>query len=178
MEIISISPINETDWLDMRKLGLDFINRYGSRRYTREGVTRLQTMSLQEFQQPGTSMMAATVRGEHGRTPIGLSIVNLFGQAIFLVAIHPLYRNQRIGPSLILSQQSKLGYLCCKLSSDYYSGLHMCFDAGMHAIALESRLSGKPKLVMSLGSPDTARTIDDIDSDSTQEGELLCLSPS
>lgn len=181
MEITAITPLNESDWLDIREQCYDFISRFGSRRLTHEGLSSLQNMSLQQLQQPGTSLIAATVRGEYGRMPVGICYVTGFGETACLIAIHPLYRDRRIGTSLILSQQSRLGYLCCKVAADNYSSLHICFDAGMYAIALESNPAGKPTLVMISGSADStasAGAMNDLDSDSTQEGEILCLNRS
>lgn len=170
MEITSITPVSEADWLDIRGQCYDFMCRFGSRRLTREGCSKLEKMSFQQLKQPGTSIIAATVRGEQGRMPVGVCFVAGYGETACLIAVHPLYRNRHIGTSLILSQQSRLGRLRFKVASDNYSSLTMCFHAGMHAVALESGPTGKPTLIMSVGTD-----VNDLDSDSKQEGETLCL---
>lgn len=169
MEITAISPVNELEWLDIREQCNDFISRFGSRRHTQGELKQLQKMPFNELHQPGTSLIAATVRGEYGQVPVGVCFVSGFGQKSFLIAIHPLYRNRNLGPSLILSQKSTLGYLYCKVGVDHYSSLHICFDAGMHAIALERSSTGKPTLIMSTCPMESPA------SNSMQEGDLLCL---
>ncbi|MFC7681010.1 N-acetyltransferase [Paenibacillus sp. GCM10028914] len=177
MEITSISARNESDWCDIREQCYEFMCRYGNRRLTREGCSNLQKLSFQQLNQPGTSLISATVRGEEGRIPVGICFVAGFGETACLIAVHPLYRNKGIGTSLILSQQLKLGRLQCKVATDNYSSLKMCFQAGMHAVAIENGPTGKATLIMSGGSSLLARALYDLDSDSTQEGESLCLNP-
>ncbi|WP_054957032.1 hypothetical protein [Paenibacillus dakarensis] len=174
MDISSISPVTETDWLNIREQCCDFISRFGSR-INQEGLRRLQNMPFHKIKEPSTSLIAATVRGEHGKMPVGICMVTGYGESDWLFAIHPLYRNQDIGPSLIRSQLSRLGYLCFKVPVNHYSSLRMCFDAGMHAVALESRPSSRPVLIMCAGSPGSAKTGNNSKTDSTQEGESSCL---
>ncbi|SMF76508.1 hypothetical protein SAMN05661091_1317 [Paenibacillus uliginis N3/975] len=149
MEITSISPVNPADWPDIREQCYDFMCRFGNRRLTREGCNTLQKMSFDQVQHPGTSLIAATVRGEHGKMPVGICFVTGFGEDACLIAVHPLYRNRHIGTSLILFQLSRLGRLRCKVAADNYSSLKMCFHAGMQAVALEKGPTGKPTLVLS-----------------------------
>ncbi|AYB42713.1 N-acetyltransferase [Paenibacillus lautus] len=174
MEISCLSLSSPEEWPHARQQCSEFFRRYSNKRLTREGYQRLASLSYDELQQPGTSIVAATVRSDVGRMPVGICFAADYGESACMIAVHPLYRNRQIGSSLIRSQLSRFGRLRCKVAADHTASLQMCFHAGMQAIALEQGPTGKPTLIMSgsqpLRQPSSA--------DSIQEGEPLCRNPS
>lgn len=179
VEISCLSLSNPEEWPHARQQCSDFFRRYSNKRLTREGYQRLALLSYDELLQPGTSIMAATVRSDVGRIPVGMCFAADYGEGACMVAVHPLYRNRHIGSSLIRSQLSKFGRLQCKVAADHSASLQMCFHAGLQAIALEQGPTGKPTLVMSGTLPlHPFHSSSASRADSVQEGELLCQNPS
>lgn len=179
MEISCLSLSSPDEWPHARQQCSDFFRRYGNKRLTREGCQRLASLSYDELMQHGTSIIAATVRSDVGRIPVGVCFAADYGEGACMIAVHPLYRNRHIGSSLIRSQLSSLGRLRCKVAADHSASLQMCFHAGLQAIALEQGPTGKPTLIMSGTLPlNQNQSSSDSHADSIQEGELLCQSPS
>lgn len=174
MEISCLSLSSPEEWPHARQQCSEFFRRYSNKRLTREGYQRLASLSYDELLQPGTSIVAATVRGDIGRIPVGICFAADYGESACMIAVHPLYRNRQIGSSLIRSQLSRFGRLRCKVAADHTASLQMCFHAGMQAIALEQGLTGKPTLIMS----GTLPLHQPFNADSIQEGEPLCRNPS
>lgn len=174
MEISCLSLAGPEEWPHARHQCGEFFRRYSSKRLTREGYQRLASLSYDELLQPGTSIVAATVRGDIGRIPVGICFAADYGESACMIAVHPLYRNRQIGSSLIRSQLSRFGRLRCKVAADHTASLQMCFHAGMQAIALEQGPTGKPTLIMSGILP----LHQSFNADSIQEGEPLCRNPS
>ncbi|EGG31384.1 GNAT family N-acetyltransferase [Paenibacillus sp. HGF5] len=174
MEISCLSLAGPEEWPHARQQCSEFFRRYSSKRLTREGYQRLASLSYEELLQPGTSIVAATVRGDIGRIPVGICFAADYGESACMIAVHPLYRNRQIGSSLIRSQLSRFGRLRCKVAADHTASLQMCFHAGMQAIALEQGPTGKPTLIMSGILP----LHQSFNADSIQEGEPLCRNPS
>ncbi|MGG3307197.1 GNAT family N-acetyltransferase [Paenibacillus lautus] len=179
MEISCLSLSSPEDWPHARQQCSDFFRRYGNKRLTREGYQCLASLSYEGLLQPGTSIMAATVRSDIGRIPVGICFAADYGEGACMIAVHPLYRNRHIGSSLIRSQLSKFGRLRCKVAADHSASLQMCFHAGLKAIALEQGPTSKPTLVMSGVLPlHPSQSCSTSSADSIQEGELLCQNPS
>ncbi|MFE0555594.1 GNAT family N-acetyltransferase [Paenibacillus sp. NPDC058910] len=179
MEISSLSLSSPEEWPHARQQCSDFFRRYGNKRLTREGYQCLVSLSYEGLLQPGTSIMAATVRSDIGRIPVGICFAADYGEGACMIAVHPLYRNRHIGSSLIRSQLSKFGRLRCKVAADHSASLQMCFHAGLKAIALEQGPTSKPTLVMSGVLPlHPFQSCSTSSADSIQEGELLCQNPS
>ncbi|WP_339267276.1 GNAT family N-acetyltransferase [Paenibacillus sp. FSL W8-0187] len=179
MEISCLSLSSPEEWPHARQQCSDFFRRYGNKRLTREGYQCLASLSYEGLQQPGTSIMAATVRSDIGRIPVGICFAADYGEGACMIAVHPLYRNRHIGSSLIRSQLSKFGRLRCKVAADHSASLQMCFHAGLKAIALEQGPTSKPTLVMSGVLPlHPFQSCSTSSADSIQEGELLCQNPS
>ncbi|WP_234032660.1 N-acetyltransferase [Paenibacillus faecalis] len=127
MEISSILPDSSVEWPDIRQQCYDFLCRFGSRRLSSEGCSILQNMHYDQLQLPGTSLIAATVRGELGKIPVGICFTAGFGEDACLIAVHPLYRKRRIGTSLILFQLSKLKHMHCNVAIDHIQLLRCVF---------------------------------------------------
>ena len=179
MEISCLSLSSPDEWPHARQQCSDFLRRYSSKRLTREGYQRLASLSYDELMQPGTSILAATVRSDVGRIPVGICYAADYGEGACMIAVHPLYRNRHIGSSLIRSQLSRLGRLRCKVAADHSASLQMCFHAGLQAIALEQGPTGKPTLIMSGTLPlNQYQSSSAPNADSIQEGDLLCQNPS
>ncbi|MGG3504587.1 GNAT family N-acetyltransferase [Paenibacillus lautus] len=179
MEISCLSLSSPEEWPHARQQCSDFFRRYGNKRLTREGYQCLASLSYEGLLQPGTSIMAATVRSDIGRIPVGICFAADYGEGACMIAVHPLYRNRHIGSSLIRSQLSKFGRLRCKVAADHSASLQMCFHAGLKAVALEQGPTSKPTLVMSGVLPlHPFQSCSTSSADSIQEGELLCQNPS
>lgn len=179
MEISCLSLSSPEEWPHARQQCSDFFRRYGNKRLNREGYQCLASLSYEGLLQPGTSIMAATVRSDIGRIPVGICFAADYGEGACMIAVHPLYRNRHIGSSLIRSQLSKFGRLRCKVAADHSASLQMCFHAGLKAIALEQGPTSKPTLVMSGVLPlHPFQSCSTSSADSIQEGELLCQNPS
>jgi GNAT superfamily N-acetyltransferase len=179
VEISCLSLSSPDEWQYAREQCSEFFRRYSNKRLTREGYQRLASLSYDELLQPGTSIMAATVRSDIGRIPVGICFAADYGEGACMIAVHPLYRNRHIGSSLIRSQLSRFGRLRCKVAADHFASLQMCFHAGLQAIALEQGPTGKPTLIMSGTLPlHEFQSSSTSSADSIQEGELLCQNPS
>lgn len=175
MEIGSIIP-SAAEWPAVRQECYEFMRRFGSKRLTLAGCTLFRRLSYEDLALPGTSLVAATVRGEEGRTPIGISFTAGYGMQACLVAVHPLYRSRRIGTALLRTQLSRLGKLNFRVPGDHYAALKMCFYAGMRAEGLETDLTGKAAFILN-GEAVRPAGNEKHNPDTNQEGELLCLSP-
>ena len=82
------------EWQYARQQCSEFFRRYSNKRLTREGYQRLASLSYDELLQPGTSIMAATVRSDIGRIPVGICFAADYGEGACMIAVHPLYRGR------------------------------------------------------------------------------------
>lgn len=179
MKISSLSLSSSDEWPHAKRQCSDFFRRYSNEQLIHEDHQCLATLSYDELLKPGTSIVAATVRSDVGHIPVGICFAANFGEDACMVAVHPLYRNRRIGSSLIRSQLISFGRLRCKVVAEYSASLQMCFHAGLQAVALEQGPSGKPTLIMSGALPlNQFRSSLTTSADSIQEGELPCQNPS
>lgn len=175
MKISSLSLSSPDEWPHAKQQCSDFFRRYSNERLIHEVRHCLEMLSYDELQKPGTSIVAATVRSDVGRIPVGIGFAANYGEDAFMVAVHPLYRNRRIGSSLIRSLLIQFGRLRCKVAAEYSASLKMCFHAGLQAVALEQGPRGKPTFIMSTALPSHQfRSSLTTSADSIQEGELPC----
>jgi len=158
VEITQLSLSHPDEWPYVRQQCRDFFRRYGSKRLTLDGVQRLGSLTYEQLKEPGTSIIAATVRGDVGTIPIGMCYAEDYGESACLIAVHPLYRSRGIGSSLIRSQLSRLGRLRCKVAADHIASLKICFQAGLQATEIELGPTGKPTLVLNgvMGAPSSS----------------------
>ncbi|MEK3734077.1 MULTISPECIES: N-acetyltransferase [Paenibacillus] len=175
MEIARLHLHDPADWPHLRRECLEFFSRCGGRRLKAGPIGHLASLSYEALHQPGTSIVAATVRGELGSMPVGISYAADYGKEACMTAVHPLYRNRRIGSSLLRLQISELGQLHCTVATGHTAALKMCFLAGMHAEGLEMDAAGRPVLNLK-GVDIRPAAVKGASPDSNQEGELLCLS--
>lgn len=177
MEIARLNLYDPADWPDVRLECLKFLKQCGGKRLKPDHCRHLASLNSEGLQHPGTSIVAATVRGELGNMPIGISYAADYGREACIIAVHPLYRNRRIGSSLLRAQISELGQLHCSIAADHTVGLKMCYLAGMHPEALELDPAGRPVLYLRGAGQRVCNSKGAGPApDSNQEGELPCLS--
>jgi len=184
MQISSLYDTEHGPWKRQLAGLLQFVREHGERRITLDSCKRLARLTPEQLSQPGLSLLVATVRGQHGRQLSGISFVSDFGKESCLVAVHPLYRNRHTGTELLTAQLKRLGSLTCSVATDNTASLKMCFNAGLVAVALTSGPTGKPTLL--LQSPQhlgcmmqpVSEAEQSAETNTSQEGELLCRNPS
>lgn len=171
MQISSLYDSNPLQWESRRSGLLAFLREYGDHRITLRGCRRLARLTPDQLALPGTSLLAATVRGQTGRQLAGVSFVSGFGKEACVVAVHPLYRNRHTGTGLLTAQLERLGQLECQVACDNPASLKMCFNSGLAAVDLLTGPTGKPTLLLRSAAAGGPAIL-------PEEGEFMCQSPS
>lgn len=131
------------EWSRQHARVLRFLFEYGGKQAMREDYLQLARADGPDLQQPGNSLLLATVRGEAGPTLIGASFVADYGRDAFLIAVHPLYRRKGIGSALLSSQLERLGKIETRVGLNQISLLNLCFKAGLTASSLSKEPTGR-----------------------------------
>ncbi|QCT03590.1 hypothetical protein E6C60_2879 [Paenibacillus algicola] len=176
MELISLVPHRKADWPSIRRHCCQFMLRYaGQRTWTKE-IRVLEQLKYEELQEPGTSLLGVTVRGEEGLTVVGVLFTARCGEQAVLLAVHPLYRRRRLGTALLQAQQKLHGRITCHVPLLHAAALRLCFQAGMTAIGM-TRDAETSRSCLLFRWPEVPLAPGK-EPQSTQVGDWLCLSPS
>ncbi|AHV96630.1 GNAT family N-acetyltransferase [Paenibacillus sabinae] len=146
MRISSVYAAGSIQWSRQQGALLAFLRRHAGQRIPTECLQTLADLTPGRLSAPGTSLLTATLRDQLGTQLAALSLVTDYGKEACVIAVHPLYRNKGIGASLMREQVKRLGTLECRVTPDHASGLKMCFNAGLAAVALTRSASGAPVL--------------------------------
>lgn len=174
MQITSLDTVTQPEWNKYHEQSIHFIKKHSRKRITTEAFRHFAELTYPELLLPGTSILIATVRGDRGPTLAGVCFVSGYGEQTCLIVVHPFYRGRHLGTSLLSSQLTKLGRLCCNVALDNVQSLQMCFHAGLTADSLHLGPTGKPslKLHREIRTDSTSTT------SIQEEGEAICHVPS
>lgn len=174
MQVTSLLSFSPEERSRQHSRIMRFMFEHGGRQTLREDYIRLAGAAGSALQEPGTSLLTASVRGEGGPVLIGASYIEDYGKEAFLIAVHPLYRRKGIGSSLLAEQLARLGHLHCSAGLNQIPFLRMCFRAGLIASSLVQQPSGRYFLSLEGDTNNTAR----LQAASVKEGDTLCRFPS
>ncbi|MDO7906130.1 GNAT family N-acetyltransferase [Paenibacillus sp. JX-17] len=172
VQMIKINRASAGSWPLRRRQLLAFTRLCGGRRITREELCRLAGLTLEDLEQPGSSLLYACVRTERGTQTAGLCLTLGYGEDTCLVVVRPLYRDAGLGTRLVTAQLQQLGKLSCRVPYDHIPCLKICLHAGLTATRIIQTPGGKASLVFQGTS--TALNGSDAGDDRDKE-DWLCL---
>lgn len=145
--IVTMEEYSADNWIIQRRTLLQFARRCGGLRISRELLRPLATLSTEQLEQEGASLLYAYVRTEQGPQIAGFCLAVGFGHELCMVVIRPLYRGRGLGTRLLQEQLSRLEYLVCTVDHDHTAAKKMCYHAGLTATGITSRPGGKTVIV-------------------------------
>ncbi|MFC4075793.1 GNAT family N-acetyltransferase [Salinithrix halophila] len=124
-----------------------FSRNYGDRRITHRAIRWLRDLHSDPFPE-GTLLAAAT----EGKRLTGFILFGKFGLEEAYIVVHPKFRNQRVGETLLEHAIGKLGKVYTRVACDNIPSLKLCFSMGLQAFHLTTGPTGKPTLCLGGGN--------------------------
>ncbi|TCS96779.1 GNAT family N-acetyltransferase [Hazenella coriacea] len=124
-----------------------FIRRHGDGRITHRAIRWFQQL-IQESWNEG--MIVAATLDKNIIT--GLIVLGNYGLDESFIAVHPSYRKQKIGETLLQHALHRLGKIYTRVACDNTPSLKLCFACGLTAFQLTYGPTKKPTLWLGGGA--------------------------
>lgn len=131
----------------VRPLILRFCKRHGDRRITHRALRWLQGLREDGFSK-GTWLAAAL----DGRRLAGVILFGSYGLDEAFIVVHPDYRKQAVGETLLAAALDSLDRVYTRVACDNLPSLKLCFKLGLVAFHLTTGPTGKPTLCLAGGN--------------------------
>lgn len=141
--MIRIVPIRPTLLRRVRPLLLNFSKRHGDRRITHRAMRWLRNLTGDPY--PGGTWLAAAL---DGRRLVGFILFGNYGLDEAFIVVHPEYRKQAVGESLLKAALHTLDRVYTRVACDNIPSLKLCFKEGLVAFHLITGPTGKPTLCL------------------------------
>ncbi|KPC73823.1 hypothetical protein ADL26_12240 [Thermoactinomyces vulgaris] len=128
---------------------LNFMKRYGDGRITHRALRWLKQLNT-AAQSEGTLIAVAL----HQRKLSGVIAIGHYGLQEAIIAVHPDFRKQGVGESLVRHTLDRIGKLYTRVACDNTASLKLCFRCGLVAFDLFKGPTGKPTLWLGGGNFD------------------------
>lgn len=137
---MEIKPLESKQFDKVKSKLLRFAVRFGERRITARALQALLQLNGRQLNPAsGTSVVIGVDRSRLA----GISVVVDHGDTASFVVIHPAYRGQSLGTTLLREQINRHGRLICRVAADNSASQTMCTRAGMSVIGIDSEPAGK-----------------------------------
>ncbi|MFC7442814.1 GNAT family N-acetyltransferase [Laceyella putida] len=126
---------------------LRFMKRYGDGRITHRALRWFKQLGAESFPE-GTHIAAALEQ----KKLIGVIVIGQYGLQEAFIAVHPDFRQQKVGEGLVQHTLGKLDKLYTRVACDNTASLKLCFSCGLVAFNLFKGPTGKPTLWLGGGN--------------------------
>lgn len=122
----------------IKKPLLRFIKRYGDGRITYQALRWFNRLSPGELKE-GTYIAAAYDE----KKVTGIIVFGHYGIEESFIAVHPDYRQKKVGEQLLKQAIQSLGKVYARVAFDNIASLKLCFSCGLVAFSLCKGPTGK-----------------------------------
>lgn len=146
MKIYSLTP---AEIEKHRSVITQFMKRYGDGRVTHKALRWFNQLQADTLP-PGTYVAAAL----KNKKIVGIIVFGEYGIQEAFIAVHPHYRKQGVGETLLMSAVQTLEKVYTRVACDNLPSLRLCFHCGLVAFKLTRGPTGKPTLWLGGGQFD------------------------
>lgn len=144
MLIRDLTPLQATT---NKRIILRFMKRYGDGRITHRALRWFQQLNAESLPE-GTHLSVALEQ----KKLIGVIAIGQYGLQEAFIAVHPDYRQQKVGEALLQHALEHLDKLYTRVACDNTASLKLCFNCGLVAFNLFKGPTGKPTLWLGGGN--------------------------
>ncbi|MGA8942895.1 MAG: GNAT family N-acetyltransferase [Thermoactinomyces sp.] len=131
----------------IKKPIIRFMKRYGDGRITSRAIKWFNQQSEDSFKE--NSLIAAAY---DGNKVTGIIVFGNYGIDESFIAVHPDYRQKRVGEQLLKKAIHSLGKVYARVAADNIPSIKLCFACGLVAFSLIKGPTGKPTFWMGGGN--------------------------
>lgn len=144
---MNITVISAQTLPTVRTSIIQFMQKYGDGRITHRALRWFQQLRPEQL----TSGTLVAMALDHKQVA-GVIVFGNYGIDEAFVAVHPDYRQQKVGESLLNHALQHFPKLYTRVACDNIPSLKLCFSCGLVAFQLFKGPTGKPTLWLSGGN--------------------------